>query len=92
MISKILSILCTLSLCVDAVIEIHHFLLDVSFDCFSPIWVMRCFVILLIVVSAVALFFETINVRIRYLPRKLWLVLVWLIVFIGWCQMWSPPN
>lgn len=87
MISKILSILCIFALCVDAVIEIQHFLLDASFDSFSLIWVMRCFVILLMIVSAVALFVETINVRVRFLPRKLWLVLVWLIVFVGWCQL-----
>ena len=87
MISKILSILCTLALCAEAVIEIQHFLLDASFDSFSPIWLMRCFVILLMIVSAVSLFVETINVRVRFLPRKLWLALVWLIAFIGWCQM-----
>lgn len=87
MISKTLSVMCILALCVDAVIEIRHFLLDASFDSFSPIWVMRCFVILLMIVSAVALFVETINVRVQFLPRKLWLVLVWVIVFVGWCQL-----
>lgn len=92
MTSKILSILCILSLCVEAVIEIQHFFLDASFDCFSLIWVIRCFVILFLVVSAVALFIETINVNIRYLPRKSWLVLVWLIAFIVWCQMLCSPN
>ena len=87
MITKILSILCTLSLCVEAIIEIQHFLLDISLDDFSVTWVTRCIVILLIAISAIALFLVTINVRVRYIPRKLWLIVIWLIAGIVWYQI-----
>lgn len=81
-VSRILSFICVLSLIFGCVVEFQLILLDISYDCFDSIFLEHCLIFLFVIFSFFSLFLEIINVRFCYLPRKLWVVLVWLIAFV----------
>ena len=82
MISEILSFLCILALCLGVFVKFDGIVSGISLGYFNSDWVFLCISGPIVLLAAIALFFELGNFKRRYCPKGLWLVLVGLDVFI----------
>ena len=91
MISEILSFLCILALCLGVFVKIDGIVSGISLGIFNSDWVFLCISGPIVLLAAIALFFELGNFKSRYFPKGMWIVLVGLDVFI-YCAFLGFSN
>lgn len=88
--SKVVPLLCTLSLCFGAFVESQLISLDLSLNNYGSKLIVSCVTLPLICLAAISLFLDTINVRVRFLAKGLWLKLVWIVVAVNLFGLFVP--
>ena len=91
MISEILSFLCILALCLGVFVKFDGIVSGISLGVFNSYWVLLCISGPIVLLAAIALFFEMAGYKSRYFPKGMWIVLVGLDVF-SYCVFFGYKN
>ena len=90
--SKVVPLLCALSLCFGAFVESQLISLDLSLNNYGLKLIVSCVTLPLICLAAISLFLDSINVRVRFLAKGLWLFLVWIIAAVNLIGLFVPSG
>jgi hypothetical protein len=90
--SKVVPLLCALSLCFGAFVESQLISLDISLNNYGSKLIVSCITLPLICFAAISLFLDSINVHNRFLARGLWLKLVWIIAAVNLIGLFMPSR
>ena len=90
--SKVVPLLCALSLCFGAFVESQLISLDLSLNNYGSKLIVSCVTLPLICLAAISLFLDSINVRVRFLAKGLWLFLVWIIAAVNLIGLFVPSG
>ena len=90
--SKVVPLLCALSLCFGAFVESQLISLDLSLNNYGSKLIVSCITLPLICFAAISLFLDSINVHNRFLARGLWLKLVWIIAAVNLIGLFMPSR